>query len=110
MEVYIRPNGSTKTRCPSIKCHRTTTPAVATAMAATKATSPAASSAETMETTGTAMNATTVETVPGNDVNAAVVVSWNPHSDSSSSPPFRSYSSTLGGKESNRLKNPALRK
>ncbi|XP_065092508.1 cholecystokinin receptor type A-like [Ochlerotatus camptorhynchus] len=110
MEVYIRPNGSTKTRCPSIKCHRTTT-AATTATATTTTTTTAAtaaSSAETMATTTAVMNVT-AETVPGNDVNA-VVVSWNPHSDSSSSPPFRSYSSAFGGKESLRLKNPALRK
>ncbi|XP_062549315.1 D(2) dopamine receptor-like isoform X2 [Armigeres subalbatus] len=108
LEVYIRPNGSTKTRCPSIKCHRTASTA-ATSMAATAAVAVPASSTETMETTVPTGGGTTLSdtTLPGNDG----VVSWNHHhshpAELSPSSPFRSSTSVKGP---NRLKNPALRK
>ncbi|XP_058830066.1 cholecystokinin receptor type A-like [Topomyia yanbarensis] len=111
MEVYIRPNGSTRVRCPSLKCHRET-------LSATK------------------QQMTVPDNMPGGkQINTSSFSSgWSQQQSSTTiqwptkqlSEPFRSYPSSTGagsspgarsatsvdsnGKESMRAKNPALRK
>ncbi|XP_058445280.1 cholecystokinin receptor type A-like [Malaya genurostris] len=106
MEVYIRPNGSTRTRCPSMKHHRESLPARQLALAD--------------NATGKEINTSSFSSGWSHEKTTAI--QWPPEQ---LSPPFRSYSSNAtgsspggrsaasgdsSGKESMRAKNPALRK
>ncbi|XP_055522386.1 uncharacterized protein LOC129716576 [Wyeomyia smithii] len=114
MEVYIRPNGSTRIRCPTLKCHRTS-------LATTGD-----------KRTGKEINTSSLKNSPGSG-------GWSPHTATAAakttrttiqwplepdqqqrsySPPSASPGNRSGtsagedpnGRESVRIKNPALRK
>ncbi|XP_053681634.1 cholecystokinin receptor type A-like [Sabethes cyaneus] len=124
MEVYIRPNGSTRIRCPSLKCHRPPS------LAATSRTGDKQATGKEINTssfnncpgsggwsqhTATTMTTTTIQWPPEQqDLQSQSHSSYRSYSPASTSPGDRSGTGTAGdvlnGRESVRIKNPALRK
>ncbi|XP_039432438.1 cholecystokinin receptor type A-like [Culex pipiens pallens] len=118
MEVYIRPNGSTKTRCPSasLRCHRghppsttplcTDTAASALDTEGNSTSSPTSLSQEAWNQQQAAPTTTTTTTTSWPAASAASFRNYCPSAGAA----VTAGGGGGGGKESLRMKNPALRK